>query len=416
MSTTNDAAEALLDRYTQAVATLRNDTIPALRKELLAALAAAPAQQAGPSDAERATARADALAQHGLTESDMAGAPLPHPAIEAVSEADIKAAREHIADVHNAEQMRSALGQLRKAVVIELAARGIVPAFYGATQAQALPLTVDEYQAKYARIYRLNDDERYGYECCRTEFVEGGHPTRSQATLPVEFDVRKIMLSVVPGVDGMGHEIYAKSVADVEKVLGEQGEKLENWELGILRYKPNRLRAPANDARLGEAPAPWRDPASAPKDGTIVRLLVQFTEHPTHDVNGPCETIGANTFDLNGDEPSWFIAGWSWSQDCFTSGEGTVIGWLPFFGDFPEAARNEVLEEAIEAFRAFGYPSEHILDVVRKLKTKVDEERVAKAAGQAISDFMTGSDNGAWLDWHDSRNVDALLAAIKAAR
>lgn len=51
----------------------------------------------------------------------------------AVTDADIEAAREHLADVHNATQMRSALGQLRREVVIELAARGLVPSHYGAT-------------------------------------------------------------------------------------------------------------------------------------------------------------------------------------------------------------------------------------------------------------------------------------------
>lgn len=50
-----------------------------------------------------------------------------------VTEADIEVAREFLADVHNATQMRSALGQLRRDVVIELAARGIVPDYYGAS-------------------------------------------------------------------------------------------------------------------------------------------------------------------------------------------------------------------------------------------------------------------------------------------
>lgn len=53
-----------------------------------------------------------------------------------------------------------------------------------------------------------------------------------------ELDVRKIMLRVVPGCDGMGHEVYAKSVADVEKVLGDMGEELEDWQLGIKQYNP----------------------------------------------------------------------------------------------------------------------------------------------------------------------------------
>lgn len=46
------------------------------------------------------------------------------------SEADIAAAREHIADVHNATQMRSALSQLRPDVVVELVARGLVSSIH----------------------------------------------------------------------------------------------------------------------------------------------------------------------------------------------------------------------------------------------------------------------------------------------
>lgn len=51
-----------------------------------------------------------------------------------VTDVDIEVAREFLADVHNATQMRSALGQLRAEVVIELATRGIVPDYYAAPQ------------------------------------------------------------------------------------------------------------------------------------------------------------------------------------------------------------------------------------------------------------------------------------------
>lgn len=51
------------------------------------------------------------------------------------------------------------------------------------------------------------------------------HPA---ADVPPDCDVRKILLDVVPGEDGMGHEVYAKCVDDVVNVLTEMGEKLEN--------------------------------------------------------------------------------------------------------------------------------------------------------------------------------------------
>ena len=48
--------------------------------------------------------------------------------------------------------------------------------------------------------------------------------------VPPECDVRKIMLDVVPGIDGEGHEVYAKNVADVVKLLTEMGQRIEDLE------------------------------------------------------------------------------------------------------------------------------------------------------------------------------------------
>lgn len=71
----------------------------------------------------------------------------------------------------------------------------------------------------------------------------------------------------------------------------------------------------------------WRDIESAPKDGTLVRLLVSFDEHSTEDAE-EAPTIGSNNFDNDG-EDVWRFAGWCWSHDHFTQGVGTPVGWLP---------------------------------------------------------------------------------------
>lgn len=71
----------------------------------------------------------------------------------------------------------------------------------------------------------------------------------------------------------------------------------------------------------------WRDMASAPRDGTMLRLLVDFEDHSTEDVD-QAPTIGANNFD-NDDEDLWQFAGWCWSHDHFTEGKGVPVGWLP---------------------------------------------------------------------------------------
>lgn len=75
----------------------------------------------------------------------------------------------------------------------------------------------------------------------------------------------------------------------------------------------------------------WRDMASAPTDGTMVRLLVEFEEHSTEDAD-QAPTIGANNFDNDG-ENVWRFAGWCWSHDHFTEGKGTPVGWLPMLPD-----------------------------------------------------------------------------------
>jgi hypothetical protein len=48
-------------------------------------------------------------------------------------------------------------------------------------------------------------------------------------------DVTSILLHVEPGSDGMGHEVYAKSVEDVEAHLSALGSEMEEWQLGIRR-------------------------------------------------------------------------------------------------------------------------------------------------------------------------------------
>lgn len=54
-------------------------------------------------------------------------------------------------------------------------------------------------------------------------------------SVAADCDVRTIMLDVVPGWDGEGVEVYAKSVAEVEAKLGEIWTELEEWQMGIRR-------------------------------------------------------------------------------------------------------------------------------------------------------------------------------------
>ncbi|MCD7039696.1 hypothetical protein LRQ11_23365 [Pseudomonas sp. MAFF 311095] len=71
----------------------------------------------------------------------------------------------------------------------------------------------------------------------------------------------------------------------------------------------------------------WQDMDSAPRDGTMLRLLVEFEDHSTEDAD-QAPTIGANNFDNDGVD-RWKFAGWCWSHDHFTEGRGIPVGWLP---------------------------------------------------------------------------------------
>lgn len=57
-------------------------------------------------------------------------------------------------------------------------------------------------------------------------------PPAQQPAVPAEFDVRTILLDVVPG-DGSGLEVYAKNVGDVERVLTELSESEESLRVQV---------------------------------------------------------------------------------------------------------------------------------------------------------------------------------------
>ncbi|MDH1681100.1 hypothetical protein N5E30_05820 [Pseudomonas chengduensis] len=80
---------------------------------------------------------------------------------------------------------------------------------------------------------------------------------------------------------------------------------------------------------------------SAPKDGTLVRLLVEFEANSIDDGEGPFATIGANNYDNDGQD-RWQFVGWCWRHDHFTDGTGKPVGWLPMLTN---AASEAVLAE-----------------------------------------------------------------------
>lgn len=121
----------------------------------------------------------------------------------------------------------------------------------------------------------------------------------------------------------------------------------------------------------------WRDIGTAPRDGTLVRLLVDFTEHATEDSEAmPSPTIGANSFDHTG-EDLWQFAGWSWEQDCFTQGAGEPVGWLPLL-DTPHADPAEVESKLSEQRAEFAKASQ-----IEHAKWSTEVERISRKAANA---------------------------------
>lgn len=116
-------------------------------------------------------------------------------------------------------------------------------------------------------------------------------------------------------------------------------DQLEADGVTIATLTAERDAAQAEIARLTAALATAREDdgnprpiETAPKDGTMLRLLVDYegVENwmPLTDDNQSW-TIGFNDLQNIG-EDEWVFVGWNWSQDCFGTGEGKVIGWLPF--------------------------------------------------------------------------------------
>lgn len=105
-------------------------------------------------------------------------------------------------------------------------------------------------------------------------------------------------------------------------------------ELDALRTERN-LAAKAAAQKLAARPI-----ETAPRNGQLLRLLVDYTvkgsQHPLADAE-QAWTVGFNNLDADGRD-EWQIAGWCWSHDHFTEGNGHVIGWLPFHPEAEDVA------------------------------------------------------------------------------
>lgn len=92
----------------------------------------------------------------------------------------------------------------------------------------------------------------------------------------------------------------------------------------------------AQQQPVQQQPVVWLPIETAPKDSSMLRLLVNFDDHSLEDGSEPCWTIGTNALSDTGVD-EWLFAGWDWTHDRFTQGTGTPIGWLPMLYTSPQA-------------------------------------------------------------------------------
>lgn len=145
----------------------------------------------------------------------------------------------------------------------------------------------------------------------------------------------------------------AASIAELEAFLG--GECVEPLTLAqseaamlVLQELKRRMASALAAPGIGLTPHPM---ATAPRDGTMLRLLVQFDDHATDDTDGPAWTIGHCSKSHPDDDDHWQFAGWCWDHDHFTEGKGTPVGWLPLIDASPKGDVHPD-DLAVDAFSA----------------------------------------------------------------
>ena len=84
------------------------------------------------------------------------------------------------------------------------------------------------------------------------------------------------------------------------------------------------------EAVEGALRADWQPMETAPRNDTLVELVVNYSDgdHPLADGTLAC-TVGFNTDDNTGADEGWKFAGWCWTHDHFVQGKGVPVAWRP---------------------------------------------------------------------------------------
>lgn len=142
---------------------------------------------------------------------------------------------------------------------------------------------------------------------------------------------------------------------------------------------------------------------SAPKDGSLIRVLVEFEDYPLNDDNLPQWTVGFNNLG-NTQVDEWQFVGWSWQSDRFCEGTGTPVGWLP------------MLDAARGVAPALGPLSNDKLYLLRRLSANQEHysrSEFAQKMGEIISGTTPAqnpqeAEDGARFRgmWHAANDAD----------
>jgi hypothetical protein len=258
--------------------------------------------------------------------------------------------------------------------------------------------------------YGLHDNRfQDGWNACRNAMLSAGQAVQPLPTEHEDFDTwmqnpyTKVLQKSIA-------EDYVPKQQAQHQPESEQTkiEAYDKWRLDGQGYKGiwNAWDAAwtaainKDQSQPAEAPKPnkvvsysmWQPMNTAPKDGTILRLLVLFDDNATEDSAEPCPTIGANSFEHTSID-NWQFAGWDWSQDCFTEGSGEPIGWLPMVEPVAQSAGKDT-----ERYRT-----------IRSLLT-LDSEEVDEEINEVINNFLAGEERT-----QTPEEFDALIDAVGAA-
>jgi hypothetical protein len=107
----------------------------------------------------------------------------------------------------------------------------------------------------------------------------------------------------------------------------------DKWAEWRARRDKSLANPRRNAAALRLNATVWQPIALAPRDGTLLLLLVEadaedINSHPLED-SALSRTVGFNNFDHDG-EDVWQMAGWCWDHDHFTAGHGQPKKWMLF--------------------------------------------------------------------------------------